>query len=192
MSERATQLFQTADAQIGDLIALLGAADAAALHAPCPGREKLGDGTVAAVAMHTADNYHRIAEYLGADPQPRSRTAKRRHRIPASLGAHRRHGRRDHSDAMAAYRAENIDPPSLLERLETARARLRPLSELSDEQLAAVPPADEMRFADGQRTLEQIVVSLLKHQGHQCGALAAALGHTRRADGAAGTEDFRQ
>jgi hypothetical protein len=35
-----------------------------------------------------------------------------------------------------------------------------------------VPPADEMRFADGQRTLEQVVVSLLNHQRRQCAALA--------------------
>jgi hypothetical protein len=33
-----------------------------ALHLPCAGREKLGDGTVGAVAMHTADNYLRIVE----------------------------------------------------------------------------------------------------------------------------------
>jgi hypothetical protein len=189
VSERATQLFQTADAQVGDLIALLRDADDAVLRAPCPGREKLGDGTIAAVAMHTAENYHRIAEYVGANAQPSSRTQKRRHRIP--VGAHRRHGRRDHGDAMAAYRSENIDPPSLLGRLETARAQLRALSELSDEQLAAVPPADEMRFADGQRTLEQIVVSLLKHQSHQCGSLAAALGQTGRAAGSASSEDLR-
>ena len=117
MSERATQLFQTADAQIADLIALLGAADDAALRAPCTGREKLGDGTVAAVAMHTADNYHRISEYLGAAGQPGSRTLERRHGIRASLGAHRRHERRDHSDhsdRTAGYRSENIEPPSLL------------------------------------------------------------------------------
>lgn len=192
MSERATELFQTADKQIGDLITLLGEADDAALRAPCAGREKLGDGTVAAVAMHTADNYHRIAEYLGADAQPTSRRPIRRHRIPVFGGAHNRPGGHDHGDRMATYRSDKIDPRSLLERLETARARLRPLSELSDERLAAVPPADGMRFADGQRTLEQIVVSLLNHQRHQCGVLAAALDHSSRVEGSASPEDLRQ
>ena len=59
MSGRAAQLFQAADEQISDLIAVLDAADEAALRAPCAGREKLGDGTVAAIAMHTADNIDR-------------------------------------------------------------------------------------------------------------------------------------
>jgi hypothetical protein len=49
------------------------------------------------------------------------------------------------------------------------------LGELSDERLAAVPPATDMRFADGRRTLEQIVIGLLEHQRHQLDALAATL-----------------
>jgi hypothetical protein len=183
MSERAKQLFQTADEQISDLIALLGAADEAALHAPCAGREKLGDGTVAAIAMHTADNYHRIAEYLSATTLPSSHTPARRHRIPAFRGTHSPRGARDHShsDSAAAYSSDNIDARDLLERLATARARLTQLAELSDERLAAVPTASDMRFADGQRTLDQIVVSLLTHQRHQCDALAAALSCARGA-----------
>jgi hypothetical protein len=28
---------------------------------PCPGRGKLGDGTVGAVATHTTDSYHHVA-----------------------------------------------------------------------------------------------------------------------------------
>jgi len=56
-----------------------------------------------------------------------------------------------------------------------ARTELRVLTELSDDRLATVPPAGEMRFADGQRTLAQVVLSLLKHQRHQCDAIAAAL-----------------
>jgi DinB superfamily len=181
MSQRATQLFQTADDQISDLIALLDAADDAALRAPCAGREKLGDGSVAAVAMHTADNYHRIAEYLDAGAQSGHRTPDRRHRIPMFGGAHNRRGGHGHSSGAGDCRSDKIDPRALLERLDTARARLRPLAELSDERLAAVPPASDMRFADGQRTLEQIVVSLLNHQRHQCDALSAALAGSGRA-----------
>jgi hypothetical protein len=181
MSERATQLFRTADDQISALIALLDAAGDAALHAPCAGREKLGDGSVAAVAMHTADNYHRIAEYLDADAQPGHGKAGRRHRIPAFGGAHNRPRGHDHRGGGAEYRSDKIDRRRLLERLETARARLTPLAELSEERLAAVPPANEMRFADGQRTLEQIVISLLNHQRHQCDVLSAALAGSGRA-----------
>jgi hypothetical protein len=177
--ERAAQLFQIADEQISDLIALLGAAEEAALHAPVAGREKLGDGTVAAIAMHTADNYHRIGEYLNATTQPGPLTPETRHPMPAFGRAHRRHRRPDHSDT-AAYRAGNIDPHNLLDRLATARAKLTPLAELPDARLAAVPPVSEMRFADGQRTLDQIIVSLLNHQRHQCDALAAALAGSDR------------
>jgi hypothetical protein len=175
MSGRAAQLFQTADEQISDLIALLGAAGEAALHAPCAGREKLGDGSVAATAMHTADNYHRIAEYLSVTTDASSHKPQRRRHMPPFLGAHSARRGPDHSAGGAAYRADNIDSRSLLERLATARDRLTPLTELSDEQLAAVPPAGDIRFADGQRTLAQIVAGLLNHQRHQCDALAAAL-----------------
>lgn len=181
MSERATQLFQTADKQIEDLIALLGAADDAVLHAPCPGREKLGDGTVGAVAMHTADNYHRIAEYLDAAAQSGNNKPDRGHRIPGFGGGHSWRGRHEQSRGVGEYRSDKIDRRSLLERLEKARARLRPIAELSDARLAAVTPASEMRFADGQRSLEQIVVGLLNHQRHQCDALAAALASSGRA-----------
>jgi hypothetical protein len=131
--------------------------------------------------MHTADNYHRIAEYLDPDAQPSHRKPDRRHRIPVFGGAHNQRGGNDPSGGAGEYRSDKIDPRSLLERLESARARLSPLAELSDERLAAVPPASEMRFADGQRTLEEIVVSLLNHQRHQCDALSAALAGPGRA-----------
>jgi hypothetical protein len=49
------------------------------------------------------------------------------------------------------------------------------LGELDDVALDAAPPAGDMRFADGERTLEQVVASILKHQRHQVDALAAAL-----------------
>jgi hypothetical protein len=181
MSGRARQLFHTADDQISDLIALLDGADDAALHAPCAGREKLGDGSVAAVAMHAADNYHRIADYLDTDAKPGHRTPDRRHRIPMFGGAHSRRGDHGHSGGAEDYRSDKIDPRALLERLETARVRLSPLEEFSDARLATVPPASEMRFADGQRTLEEIMVGLLNHQRHQCNALTAALATPGRA-----------
>jgi hypothetical protein len=57
MNERGTQLLETANAQTDELIGLISTGGEAALRLPCPGREKLGDGTVAACALHTADNY---------------------------------------------------------------------------------------------------------------------------------------
>jgi hypothetical protein len=130
------------------------------LRLPCPAREKLGDGTVAACAMHTADNYHRIAEFLqGQRRGGHTRIAKFLHR----------HGEDKHHDN---YRADNIDLPAVLDRLSAGRAALSVLADLTEAQLDIVPPASEMKFCDGQRTLQQIVTNLLNHQSHQLDALS--------------------
>jgi hypothetical protein len=148
MSERGTRLRNTVDGQISELSAIFASLEEAALRLPCPGREKLGDGTVAACASHTAENYHRIAGFLAGHSEERH----------------------DH-----AYSAQNADVHALLERLSSARASLSLLADLTDKQLDAVPPASGTRFADGQRTLEQVVTSMLKHQSHQIEALKAAV-----------------
>ncbi len=163
MNERGTQLQETADGQISELIGLISTGGESALRLPCPGREKLGDGTVAACAMHTADNYHRIAGFLqGQRAGAHTRIAKFLHR----------HGEDKHQDN---YRADNIDLPALLDRLSSGQAALSPLADLTDEQLNTVPPASDMKFCDGQRTLEQIVTNLLNHQNHQLDAVKAAI-----------------
>jgi hypothetical protein len=155
MSLRAQQLHRTADGQIAELAERLSTAAERDLTRPCPGRARLGDGTVGAVAEHTTDNYHRIARFVstlragGEQLQPGQ------------------HGE--------GYRASEIELDVLLARLAAARDALATIGQLSDEQMDSVPPAGEMRFADGERTLEQIVASLLKHQRHQVDALAAGL-----------------
>jgi hypothetical protein len=105
MNERGTQLLETANGQISELIGLISTRGEAALRLPCPGREKLGDGTVAACALHTADNYHRIAGFLDGHSDGRHR------RIARFLHGH------DESKHRGDYRAENIDLQTLLERL---------------------------------------------------------------------------
>lgn len=155
MSPRAEQLHETADRQIAELAARLSAAGEPGLARPCPGRERLGDGTVGAVAAHTTDNYHRIWQFVSA------------------LGDT---GERHHSGQHGQeYRASEVELAVLLVRLRSARDALATLGRLSNEQMDSVPPAGEMKFADGERTLEQIIASLLKHQRHQVDALAAAL-----------------
>jgi hypothetical protein len=64
MIERGSALHATADEQITELIAVIATADEVALRLPCPGREKLGDGTVGASIRHTADNYQRITDFV--------------------------------------------------------------------------------------------------------------------------------
>jgi hypothetical protein len=184
MSERGNQLLDTADDQISALIDLFSARGEAALSLPCPGREKLGDGTVAALALLTADRYLRIAEFLQATsqkPGARANARHRPHRNPRSLRsrAHAPRGNADshHDEDMhdGDYTAENVDLHALLERLSAARDALSLLADLTDEKLCTVPPKGSFRFCDGQRTLEQVVASLLKHQRHQVDAMKVAM-----------------
>lgn len=182
-NERGILLAEAAEGQIADLIALLSAQGEAVLSLPVPGREKLGDGTVGACALHTAERYQLIAEFIGATGQmlaPRAGRGQSRHQIPRFLLA-RGHGRGSHDATRHGqglhdgdYTAEDVDLDGLLERLSAARDAFGLLAELTDEHLDAVPPAGSFRFCDGERTLEQVVVGLLKHQGHQIEAMKAA------------------
>jgi hypothetical protein len=178
MSIRGSELVQTANRQISGLIDLLTQAGEAALLLPCPGRENMADGTVAAVAVHTADRYQQIADFLhaassGSQHGPRHDRHHRRHG---------RHARAEHaggahpdSEPGTARTAQTVDLSALLVRLSAARDALGRLVLLTDDQLNAVPPADSFRFCDGQRNLAQVMASLLKHQGHQIDALVAAI-----------------
>jgi hypothetical protein len=164
MTERAQQLHAVAEQQIGELVDLVSALDDAALQRPCPGREKLGDGTVAALARHTADNYQRIAAFVAT-----SERLSARHE-PMD---HPQHGpSRGHDDE---YLAGNFDRAALVAQLSVARGSFGRVAELTDVQLDAIPPKDSFRFCDGQRTLDQVLANLLKHQGHQLDALRAAV-----------------
>ena len=163
MTQRGTQLQETANRQIDELIGLISTRGEAALRLACPGREKLGDGTIAACAMHTADNYHRIARFVQGQ--------RRGGHIRSGKVLHR-HGEDKHQDD---YRADNIDVPALHDRLSAGRAALSVLADLTEAQLDAVPPASEMKFCDGQRTVQQVVTNLLNHQNHQLDALKAAI-----------------
>ncbi len=159
MGERGAQLLQTARGQISELVGLLSTHGDAALTRPCPGRGTLGDGTVGATAMHAADNYGRIAGFLQA--------------TVGGPGSYRESGHGGH------YRAEDVDLDDLLERLARALNAVNLVGELSDEHLHEVPPRSDMRFCDGQRTLEQVLTSLLRHQRHQVDALRAAVESAR-------------
>jgi hypothetical protein len=184
MTERGKQLHATTDEQVGELIALISALDEAALRRPCPGREKLGDGTVGASARHTADNYQRIAGFVQTSDRMSGAHGPARHgghRIPRFLRAIG-HGPSDHSEHDPAagqhdggYTADTIDVGAVVEQLSASRATLGRIAELTDTQLDAIPPDGSFRFCDGQRTLEQVLAGLLKHQAHQIEALKAAL-----------------
>jgi hypothetical protein len=147
MSEEGRELLSTADAQISELIELFSGADDGLLARPCSARAKLGDGTIGAVAWHTAENYGRIARFLEGQPD------------------------RGHADE---GRARAITRPALLELLARSRDSLRLLGTVSKERLETVPAAGSMRFCDGKRTLHQVVIGLLTHQAHNVETLNAA------------------
>jgi hypothetical protein len=182
MTSRAHQLQSTADRQVGELIALLSTAEPAALRSRCPGREKFGDGTIAANAKHTADNYQRIAKFVTASDRISANHAPAQaggHRIPRVLRAlgHAQVDHEDHSTHSRAdpYTAESVGPPAVLDQLSRARQTLKEIAQLTDLQLDTIPPKHSFRFCDGQRNLEQVLRGLLTHQGHQLDALNAAL-----------------
>jgi ubiquinone/menaquinone biosynthesis C-methylase UbiE len=155
-SPRAAALLATATEQTAELISLLSTRGEAALTLPCPGRGKLGDGSVGATAAHTAGSYFRIVAFLRATVD-----GSAEHRADGHGGEHQ---------------GENVQLDDLIERLSAARDALALLAVFTDEQLDLVPAASEMKFCDGRRTLEQIVSSLLNHQRHQVDAVKAAVG----------------
>ncbi len=152
MSERATHLFEVAEGQIAELLALISTGGVALLRRPCPGQEKLGDGTVAAVALHIATTYQRIAAVMRGGGEGEHLLAVA-HNHPAKL--------------------QDISLHQLLEELAAAQRALSPVADLTDEQLETVPPASSARFCDGQRTLEHVLTAMFKHLGHQVDAVRA-------------------
>jgi hypothetical protein len=184
MSERGKHLHATADQQITELTGLIQTQDEPALRRRCAGREKLGDGTVGACAKHTADNYQRIGTFVTTTARmSRGHAPGQRggHRIPRFLHAHGHqppeHGkhRPESHGHDEQYTAENIRPAALIKQLSAACKDLSRIAKLTDRQLDTIPPKDSFRFCDGQRTLEQVLTGLLKHQDHQVRALGTAL-----------------
>ncbi|MDQ6776396.1 MAG: hypothetical protein M3071_09310 [Actinomycetota bacterium] len=179
MTGQAAQLHATADGQVAELIGLISAWDEAALRRACAGREKLGDGTVGAFVRHTADNYARIAGFVQTSDRmsaAHTSTQHASHRIPRFQRAFG-HGPADHVPGVGQhddpYTATGINLDAVVAQLATARSALGRIAELTDSQLEAIPPQDSFRFCDGQRTLEQVLAGLLKHQRHQLDALTA-------------------
>ena len=144
--------------QIGRLIDLVSDWDDVDLRRPCPGREKLGDGSVGTLVAHTTDNYLRIAAFAAADDdsaphRPARGIARHLPRFGHLAGGWRRHRPRDHGhDDLPP--AGGADADELRRRLLTARTDLGRIAELDDRQLDSVPSAGAFRFCDGKRSLD--------------------------------------
>jgi hypothetical protein len=153
MVVRGEQLQMTVDGQLERLQRVVAATDAVRARQPCPGRAKLGDGSIGTVVTHTVGNYSRIADFLAGGGSEDTAHTHHRH-------AHGHEG--------------GFDPSEVAGRLEAIRSRFHTIGALDNEQLDSVPPAESFRFCDGQRTLEQVLTALLQHQGHQLDALETA------------------
>jgi hypothetical protein len=102
--------------------------DETVLRLQCPGREKLDDGTVGALASHTADSYLGIAAFLQTTNEP-SPARPGSDRVAGLLSA-RNHTPPRHADSGQndgahdrGYKAENVGPLGLIERLSTGERR---------------------------------------------------------------------
>jgi hypothetical protein len=184
MSARRNQLLDMAERQIAELLMLLSTVEDEILRRRCPGREKLGDGTIGALVRHVADSYERIAAFVrswGATPWSRARGERGGHRVPDPVGGSD-HGSTEPTrypggkQLGAGSVAGDAAVRAVIAQLAVARDDLAHIAELTNGQLDAAPQAGSFRFCDGRRTLEQVLASLLKHQGHQLDALKAAMG----------------
>jgi hypothetical protein len=131
--------------------------------------------------QHTADSYERIAAFVKTSDQASGSHGRRdAHRVPSALkrlGHRPTHNGNDRGGANRdgdRYTADNVDLTTVIRKLSDSQAALQRIAELTDNQLDAVPPDGSFRFCDGQRTLEQVLTSLLKHQQHQVAAIAAS------------------
>jgi hypothetical protein len=184
MTERANQLHLTADRQIAELLGLVLTFDEEGGRQPCAGREKLGDGTVAAWARHTADNYQLIAAFVtGSERMSAGRepSLHGRHRAPR-FSRFRGHGAPSQAESGSGtvlhdgpYTADNTNLAIVATELATTRKTVGRIAELTDTQLDEIPPKGAFRFCDGRRNLEQVIASALKHQAHQLDSLKASV-----------------
>jgi hypothetical protein len=177
MTQRAKHVAAAADLQIEQLLSFVKDQTRETLQRPCPGRQKLGDGSLGAFISHMADNWQRIADFAAGRGQqlPGHSPPARTHKMPRFLTAFG-HRRPDHT---SAYSADAADPQEIASRLIAARGLVTQIGALSEQQLDAVPAEGSFRFCDGKRNLEEVLRALLRHQDRQIGAIRSA----RVADG---------
>lgn len=157
MSDRGTELMAKVLEQLDQASALLAGSDESALHRPYVDRE--GDhsaNSVGSAALHFIEGYQKIGRLL-----------KGAGYVSASLaeGAPQPHGHGKHHDP---------DMSDVVKGLDAAKIRLTLLADLSDEQLDSVPSVRN-QWADGERTLLQVLDTIIDHQAGHLASLQDAL-----------------
>jgi DinB superfamily len=155
VSARGTELMTRASRQLDQIAELVDTLDDADLRRPYP--DDAGD-TVGEAAAHVAEGYHLLGRFLQAAGYAPGAPAGGDGR------GHVRHGRAPAPAAVAEVR----------DRLGAGRAPIGLLAHLTDEQLDSVPRAAN-RFADGRRTLEEVVREVIAHQAARLDGLREAV-----------------
>ena len=155
MNEQAMMLMERVRQQLDQAAAVFAAAHDMDLAKPCSDEEDEPTSTVAAAAAHLAGGYHRLgrflysARYVAAVPTADPHLDHRGTPGPAAIA-------------------------DVLTQLGSVREPVALLGELTDEQLHSVP-AKANRFADGRRTLRQVIDEMTAHQAAHLAAVKQAL-----------------
>jgi hypothetical protein len=155
MNEQAITLMERVRQQLDEAAAVFAAAHDTDLARPCSDKEGESTGTVAAAAAHLAEGYIRLGRFLHLTGY-----------VPAAPTADHGHGHW-HTPPPATI----ADVLALLQRV---RQPVALVGELTDDQLHSVP-ARANRFADGQRTLRQVIDEMTAHQSAHLAAVRQAL-----------------
>jgi glycerate kinase len=148
--------------QLDEIVAVFAGVDDADLSKPCSNEEGDGDatGTVAVAAAHLVEGYARLGRFLHSAGY-----------VPAAPAADLGEGLAHSDGHRHAPPAAVADVLELLHRVEQPAALL---GGLTDEQFDSVP-AKANRFADGQRTLRQMMDEMTSHQAAHLAAVKRAL-----------------
>ncbi|MFD1537019.1 hypothetical protein [Nonomuraea guangzhouensis] len=147
--------------QLDESAAVFAALDDADLSKCCPDGDGETTGTVASAAAHLAEGYARLGRFLHSTGY-----------VPAAP----EHGH-GHGHAHGAGHRHAPPPATVADVLELLHRVEQPvtlLGDLTDQQLDSVP-AKANRFADGHRTLQQVIDEMTAHQAAHLAAIKQAL-----------------
>ncbi|AII11164.1 hypothetical protein EP51_44760 (plasmid) [Rhodococcus opacus] len=150
----------TASRQLDEMTEFFGTLEEADLRRPCPD-DDAGD-TVGAIAVHTAQGYALLGRFLQATGY-----------VPGATGG----GGHGHGPCRSRGGAPGLlpTPATLRTQVSAATAPIGRLADLTDEQLDSVPRPGSSRFADGHRSLEQVIDAVIDHQAAHLAALKQAV-----------------
>jgi hypothetical protein len=150
MNQRSKALAHKASRQLEEITAFLETLHEEDLERPDPNRS---GKTLAATAAHMAEGYNHLGRLLEAQVF-----------APGSHGVGHAHGR-----------GPALQLPDITNRAVEARSAVSQIANLTDEQLAIVPPSGSSRFSDGCRTVRQLIEAVITHQTDHLASLKAAV-----------------